>query len=372
MKLNQIQCAIAALLVTGVAGVHAQQQSNIEIYGQIGAGLNYKNHQTAADGTVTDVSTNALNVSHLGFRGREDLGGGLGALFRLEATVAPDTGVVGKAATGQFFDRQSYVGLYGQSWGSLTLGRQFHAITDRTIRTTDVYQVGGANAHNTPLALYGVDRYQSNDNRSSNTVKYRYDQPTGVQFGASYSMGEVAGSNAKGSSYSLDLAYEGSGFGVGGGIVSFNAPASIATTNVIPKNQLWSLGGNMQLGPAKVYLAYYNSSIDSLTAGQGAQKNRIAVAGVAWQVSPLVMAKASYTNDKGTTLNGVAGRDGTKNTLVLSAEYSLSKRTSMYANLATNNLSGGYLQETLYTAALGRNPTASSVQFYSVGINHKF
>eukprot|EP01041_Mallomonas_annulata_P032824 gene32824-55369_t len=171
----------------------AQQQSNVEIYGQVGLSVTSKNHQSATDAKLTEMATNTINVSHLGFRGREDLGDGLSALFRLEASMAPDTGLVGKT-NGAFFDRQSYVGLNSNRWGSVTLGRQFHALIDRTIRTLDVYQVAPANAHVVPFALYGVNRYSGNDNRSNRTIKYRMDRSTGLQAGVSYSVGSVAGS----------------------------------------------------------------------------------------------------------------------------------------------------------------------------------
>jgi predicted porin len=85
-----------------------------------------------------------------------------------------------------------------------------------------------------------------------------------------------------------------------------------------------------------------------------------------------VLIRTSYTKDDGTDLNNVAGRNGQKNTSVVSAEYALSKRTSINGIVARNSLSAGYLLEPLYAAALGKNPAAASVQFYGVGINHSF
>ena len=372
MQFNSKKIALSVVVSASTLAAHAQQPSNVEIYGQVGLSVTSKNHQTASNGNLTELATNTINVSHLGFRGREDLGDGLTALFRLEASMAPDAGLVGKT-NGAFFDRQSYVGLNSNRWGSVTLGRQFHALIDRTIRTLDVYQVGSANAHVVPLALYGVNRFSGNDNRSNRTIKYRFDRSTGLQAGVSYSLGGVAGDNSKGSSYSYDLAYVGSDFNLGAGLVSYNGLNTVGTTAVLPKHEMWAIGGSMKFGTLTPYVAYYNSTLDSATtAGLKTQVNKITSVGAAWRADPAVVVRAGYYTDKGTDLNNVAGRNGKKDTVIVSAEYFLSKRTSLNAILANNHLTGGYMQETLYTAALGRNPTASGVQFYSLGINHQF
>jgi predicted porin len=372
MQFNPSQIALVAAAALCSVGAQAQQQPGVEIYGQVGLSITSKNHQTATNASLNEVSTNSINVSHLGFRGREDLGNGLAAVFRMEASLAPDTGAIGKA-NGTFFDRQSFVGLSSKDLGAVTVGRQFHALTDRTIRTLDVYQVGPANAHIVPLALYGVNRYSANDNRASNSIKYRFDQPTGFQAGLSYALGEVSGSSSKGSSYSFDLAYVGSDFNVGAGLVSFNGLNTLGTTTILPKHEVWSVGGSMKFGAITPYLSYYNSTLDSATTpGLKTQQNKITSAGVAWNAAPAILLRGGYYTDKGTDLNNVTGRNGKKDTVVVSAEYSFSKRTSVNAIVANNNLTGGYMQETFYTAALGRNPAVSGVQFYGVGINHQF
>ena len=82
--------------------------------------------------------------------------------------------------------------------------------------------------------------------------------------------------------------------------------------------------------------------------------------------------EGNYVDDKGTSLNGLAGRDGHKKTLVLSVEYFLSKRTSINAALFSNRFSDGYKLEANNLAGLSRDPTASSVTGYSTGIVHVF
>ena len=199
------------------------------------------------------------------------------------------------------------------------------------------------------------------------------DNPKGLQAGVSYGLGEAAGSTTKGASYSFDAAYLGTNYQVGLGKVSFNGVNTLGTSGVLPKHEVTALGGSMTFGAFTPYLAIYNSTLDSATTpGLKTQSNKVNSAGLAWKATNAVLIRASYATDKGTDLNNVAGRNGQKNTTVMSAEYALSKRTSLNAIVSRNVLSGGYLLEPLYAAALGKNPAASSVQFYGVGVNHSF
>ena len=88
-------------------------------------------------------SVNQLNdgtgaTSAIGFRGSEDLGGGLSAFFDLETKVLQDTGAAGASSssgtfitTSQgFFSRNSYVGLKSNTFGTLTLGRYYTSIVN--------------------------------------------------------------------------------------------------------------------------------------------------------------------------------------------------------------------------------------------------
>lgn len=364
---------LAAALIATTVGAAAQTAPAAEIYGQVGVGLNKRTHQgTTTSGSITDMTTSVLAVSHLGFRGREDLGGGLAALYRLESALATDTGIAGKTG-GAFFDRQSFVGISSTSWGQLTFGRQLHASSDRAIRTLSVYQLGTANAHFTPLALTGVDRFQGNDTRVNNSIKYRMDRPSGFQGGASYGLGEVANSSKAGSSYAFDLGYNAAKFAVGALHVQFNAPAPIAATGAIPKHTVTGVGGNATFGSFKPYAAYYDAKLDSATSGTAPkQSNKITQLGLTWTGLAPVRLRAEWSRDKATSLNNVAGRDGSKTTMILSAEYFLSKRTSLYAAAARNSLGSGFMLDPVWKAALGRSATDSSVSFYSVGMNHTF
>ena len=360
-----------ALLGTALAG-QAQSASNADIYGSIGAGVDYITNQTGG-GAVTKLSTNPLLQSYMGFRGREDMGGGLSAVFKLESNIDPSVGSLGATVNGTAtpFNRAAFVGLKSDTLGTLTLGRQYLSMVDLVIEQLDAFNVAGPNAFTVPLGLTGTNRYAGYDAEASNSVKYRYGAPKGLQASLSYGFGGVAGSSSQGSDYSFALQQKDENYNLGAGYVRYNAPTLIASNGSDPTETAWTLGGNMTFGNVKPYFAYYNTSSHTLNASLGTIVDKIYTVGVAWNVAPFTLRAAFYA-DKGTTLNGVSGRNGNKNTLVLGAEYWLSKRANVFFAYSNNALSGGYMQEPVFTAALNRNPSASSVQLYSVGINERF
>ena len=107
------------------------QTSSVSLYGIIDVAAR---HQTGLTSTYTRSPLNSNVVasgvgptSRWVLRGSEDLGGGMRALFNLEAGIAVDTGASSNATT--FFDRASIVGLAG-NWGTVTAGRQNTLVAD--------------------------------------------------------------------------------------------------------------------------------------------------------------------------------------------------------------------------------------------------
>ncbi len=107
-KTNRLALAVLALLGTTTA---AFAQSSVTLYGRV--------NTTVERQEVGDAKTTGLfnNSSRFGFKGTEDLGGGLKAGFQLESGFNSDTG----ASSGAFFGRQSEVNLSG-GFGAVRLG----------------------------------------------------------------------------------------------------------------------------------------------------------------------------------------------------------------------------------------------------------
>lgn len=114
MKKTLIAAALAVCSTTAFA-------QNVTVYGIIDTGFQQYNNGTT---DISRTQDSALATSRLGFRGTEDLGGGLKANFQLESTVVPSTGSLGSTTTtGQVFDREAWVGMSG-NFGEIRVGRQ--------------------------------------------------------------------------------------------------------------------------------------------------------------------------------------------------------------------------------------------------------
>lgn len=176
---NTIACT--ALIAAGClsTGAHAQQ---VTMYGLLDLGMAYTTNANAAgDSIVKMPSLTASLPSRIGFRGSEDLGGGMQALFALETGIGADTGTTGQG--NRLFGRAAYVGLKN-AYGQLMLGRQVNMTFLATARSDII----GPNI----FSISSLDLYLPNA-RSDNAIGY-----LGVfkelTVGATYSFGRDASS----------------------------------------------------------------------------------------------------------------------------------------------------------------------------------
>ncbi len=112
MKKSVISLSLAC------AAVGSYAQSSVEVFGVADVGLA---HLSSSTGSGTGASTGGANISRLGFRGNEDLGGGLKAGYWLEAGLDINSGA-GKTSGALSFNRRSTVSVSG-NFGEVRLGR---------------------------------------------------------------------------------------------------------------------------------------------------------------------------------------------------------------------------------------------------------
>lgn len=139
---------LLALAAAGIAA-SASAQSSVTLFGVVDVGI----ARVTGDGVSrTGVSTGGANISRLGFRGTEDLGGGLRAGFWLEAGLDVDTGQ-GKGANGGslMFNRRSTVSLAG-NFGEVRLGRDDAATFLNTL-VFDPFLTNGVGGNNAFIML---------------------------------------------------------------------------------------------------------------------------------------------------------------------------------------------------------------------------
>lgn len=130
--MNRKLIGLVAAGVLGIPTIAFAQASNVQIYGRANLGLDTWQATGATAGSAADFKSRARiydNSSRIGFRGTEDLGNGLKAMFQIESGANIDSGSANgqsgapNASSGTLASRDSWVAL-GGAWGDVRFGRQ--------------------------------------------------------------------------------------------------------------------------------------------------------------------------------------------------------------------------------------------------------
>nr|WP_229506883.1 porin [Pseudoduganella rivuli] len=180
----------------GVVASSATAQTNVTVYGVVDMAI--VRESGGAAGAVTKLTSGVASGSRLGFKGSEELGNGLSAIFLLENGFQADTGAMGQG--GLLFGRQAYVGLRSDA-GTLTLGRQY---TPQYLAVAVADPFGSGMAGDTKNLMTATGNSAS---RMDNSVKYQSPAVAGFSAEAVYGAGEVAGDSAAGRQLGAGLSY---------------------------------------------------------------------------------------------------------------------------------------------------------------------
>lgn len=168
--MNTLRISALALAMTPLMAV---AQNNVTVYGRIDLSVDSTKTGSTSLYQVRD------NASRLGFRGTEDLGNGLKAVFGLEMGVSADTG----ASTNPTY-RNSFVGLVG-SFGSVALGRLDSANPTKSPIYSLITGNTDAVIHDAGATAIGT-RVLNARNRTSNAIGYASPTIGGATFRARY------------------------------------------------------------------------------------------------------------------------------------------------------------------------------------------
>ncbi len=189
---------------TAAMSSFANAQSSVTLYGTIDTGLDFVSNQKTANGSGhSNFLAEAANIStdRWGLRGTEDLGGGLKAIFDLENGFNVNSGKLNNG--GDEFGRQAWIGLASDTYGQLTLGRQYDAVVDYVAPNS---ATGSGFAGN--LAQHPFDNDNlNNDIRLNNSVKFRTADYSGFGAEAVYAFSNQAGGFADNRAYSAGAHY---------------------------------------------------------------------------------------------------------------------------------------------------------------------
>lgn len=379
--MNRFALPTLSILIAA-ASTQVMAQSSVTLYGLIDTGVAYTNN--AGGHSLTQLTSGTTAGSRWGLKGSEDLGSGLSAIFQIESGFNGGTGAMGQG--GREFGRQAFVGLASKQFGTLTLGRQYDPLTDLEQPLT------GDNYFGSVFTTPGDVDNNDNSLRFSNAIKYTSPVFYGLQAEGMYALGGVAGSVTTGSAYSGALLYTLGGLNVAGGYLFVKNNQTAAGSSVSDgwigdssqtafatstgSFQTAHVAGTYAFDKFTVGLRYSNSQYKpyaTTAAFPTTQKFNVGSALLNYQFTPSLSAAVDYTYMKS---SGVS--DSKYNQLSVGADYSLSKRTDLYA-IAGYTKASGQTREGGVLVPVGANVgdlVASSSfdkQFTAtVGIRHKF
>ncbi|WP_408436723.1 porin [Paraburkholderia sediminicola] len=354
--------AACGTVVTGAVcmalGNSAYAQSSVTLYGVLDASIMYTSKSldpvTGQNAGKTIAFADAGRAaSRIGMQGSEDLGGGLRALFTLESGI--DTGTGGfNISNGNFFGRQAWVGL-DSPYGTTKLGLQYSPFVLAAISLDP----RGASLFGTSAVNY-VDNVLGTGLFTPNAVSYTSPRIAGLQGRALLGLGNVAGSFNSGRIYSGSVDYQNGGLLIDAAIYDGNGGSSIITpvpTTVEFEGRL--IGAAYRFGPVTVKASFINFKV------AGSLNNNVYIGGLEFYPTPAVTLDAGvqYTRDC----------DDSANHSILTsagAEYALSKRTSLYAQVALVN-NHGAMKTGLAVSGATFEPAGTAIGA-DVGIRHQF
>ncbi len=430
--------ALAALAVAGIASA----QSSVTLFGVVDASVSHYSSKaelanpfaaplfvvpTGIKQSQTVLGNSGYNSSRIGFRGTEDLGGGLAASFWLEASLANDDG--SKSLSN--FNRRSTVSLSG-GFGEVRLGRDYTA----TFWNDTVFDPFGTNGvgssaifgSNLRLAILrgpggasggsGSDTYV----RTSNSIGYFLPPNLGGFYGQlQYALPETIKNS--GVDQSAKGRYVGGRFGYANGpldvAVAYGQSTAVDTPSVVTgliasdsqqrKIDTLNLGASYDFGPVKLFgelsqakdknklgTATVLAGVPYFVSTSQTDKYNGALVGVTVPVGAGLI-RASYSRVKFS--NGAApvfnaqnffstsNFDSTANQLALGYVHNLSKRTALYATIAKLKITDGQNSAVLGGQSIfqsnGTNPTGGvgnspagytqrSSLGYDFGVRHSF
>ncbi|QNK65112.1 porin [Variovorax sp. PAMC26660] len=416
--------ALAALAVAGVASA----QSSVTLFGVVDASIsNYSTKSTWQPATPfaiqpfavpagrkqsqTSLANSGYNSSRLGFRGTEDLGGGLAASFWLESGISNDDGAKGI----NNFNRRSTVSLSG-GFGEVRLGRDYTP----TFWNDTVFDPFGTNGVGTNLISNVNTRLASSagpgsavaasDNyvRTGNSIGYFLPPNLGGFYGQfQYALHENVKLSDTTSSPSSKGRYVGGRFGYANGPLdvaasygqSTAADSASLTASQNRKINTFNLGASYDFGPVKLF-GEYSAVKDKnqlgtpvallglpyLATTTQSDKYNGYLLGVTVPVGAgLIRASYSsvkYKNGAPQTFNFFNTNNGNArgNQLAIGYVHNLSKRTALYATLSRINLKNAYNNPAVMGATTGGSPAylagggyaPKSATGYDFGIRHAF
>ncbi len=345
---------LIALATLGmVAG--AAQASNVTIYGQLQPSYDFMTVKNG--GSDVDYTNMNDNASRLGFKGSEDLGNGLQAIFKLESYF--------NIVDGNGFDgsRDAYVGLKGD-FGTVMFGKidtAYKTISSKYDAFGDT--IGDYNSiMGIAPSVYSAWSEDAN-NRDSKTVKYVSPCMNGIKVMANYSLDGTADETTK--SWGIGATYDNGPLNV---LAAYEKQknVSIGLFGADTEAKFWKVGASYQIDAIKLKALYENAERPTFGFAGGNMDRNALFLGVDFALNGNTTLMADYINAGDFSEQDESGATAWN----IGVNYKLSKRTSVqgiYAHLK-NDDNGIYSND----AGYGDIDAGAKISGFSVRLQHKF
>jgi len=380
---------IAVAVCGAFCGLAQADGGNVTLYGIVDASVMTASKAPAPTstnpantGSVIAFQDGAILPSIYGLTGKEDLGGGLKAGFTMEGGFRVGTGAANNSTNGGLFGREAKLTL-GGDWGTFGAGLQVDPALVAAIATeprgmTDSFSM----LEHWIIATLGTGPVDlSGGIFDADSISYTY-SGNGLTIGLLYGFGGVAGSTEANSQESIGASYTNSGFTVSAGWAEGHAASTTTTpTYTGVSDEIAFIGLGYATGPFAVRVQYgtFKNNYD-LTGTDHNDVKDIGI-GADWKAGANTLNLAFY-DAKDSGAGSVAVPNGGKTTeIALLDTYSLSKRTSVYGQIASvkvdqqtassgpgesGALGGIYTPVGLFAVS------GATTTFINVGIQHTF
>ena len=381
------------IIIAGILGafaVSAQAQSSVTLYGTLDAGLVYSNNEGGHNNW--QQGSGSVSDTYFGLRGSEDLGGGLKAIFTLESGFNLNNGKFAESNT--LFNRQAYVGLQSDKYGTLTLGRQYDSVVDYLAPLSAAGYGYGNNLAGHPFDNDNLD----NSFSIKNAVKYESANYAGLKFGGLYGFSNSAGQFSNNRAWSAGASYSNGPLNVAAGYLQLNNSLNGSNTSgavsagagdnanlTAELQRTYGVGTNYTYGPATVGFVWTHTQYDNLIAGAQNGVGFTIPTGTnlhldnfelngRYALTPALGLSAAYTYTDGKSKGATGSGDPKWQTVSLQADYSLSKRTDVYVEGVYQHASGYMADGTANVAMINTlSPSSTGNQVAAtIGLRHRF
>lgn len=330
------------------------------MYGTVDAGIN---SIKLGNRSALKVSEGAVTASQLGFRGSEDLGGGMKAVFLLEGGITLDTGEGNIAGPNFAFTRQAYMGLEN-TWGNITIGRQYTPTFILSAR----YDPFGANALMGTVNLWYIANdmpgYTAFTVRQNNSIQYSSPASIPWKLNLMYGAGESdLPSTSSGRMIDVSGGYQSGPLSVMLGRQerkSGSATAPVANPSTSTSQGIFA---NYSFGAARVGFNYGTAKSDAA----GSPGVKYMGLGGTYAIGGAWTALAHYQR------RDVENTANDQNAFSLGVNYALSQRSMLYGRMMQfNNKGDARAQLGGYTFTANSALAGEDGRSIMFGVRHSF